>query len=268
VKETDMKKAILPAAILIVTACLLAGAGPAQAPAPAKSALIVWGGWEGHEPKQCVDIFAPWLESQGFKVEVSHSLDAYLDLAKLKTLDLIVHVFTMSDIKPEQERNLEEAVKSGVGLAGWHGGLGDAHRSAVEYQFMVGGQWVAHPGGVIDYDVDITNPVDPITQGLKTRFHMKSEQYYMHVDPAVEVLATTTFTGAHAAWIDGVVMPVVWKKLYGKGRVFYTSLGHVAADFAVPEAREIVNRGLLWAARVMGDDPPRTNIYAPLLPKK
>jgi type 1 glutamine amidotransferase len=258
-------RTLVALAVFALASALACAAPPPQTP---KSALVVWGGWEGHEPKQCVDIFAPWLESQGFKVEISHSLDAYLDLEKLKTFDLIVHIFTMSDITGEQERNLEAAVKSGVGLAGWHGGLGDAHRSAVEYQFMVGGQWVAHPGGVIDYDVDITNPGDPITKGLKRRFHMKSEQYYMHVDPAVEVLATTTFTGAHAPWIDGVVMPVVWKKLYGKGRVFYTSLGHVAADFDVPEARAIVQRGLLWAARVMGDDPPRMNIYAPLLRKK
>jgi len=258
-------RTVLACAVFALAAALACAAPPPRAQ---KTALVVWGGWEGHEPKQCVDIFAPWLESQGFKVEISHTLDAYLDLGKLKTLDLIVHIFTMSDIKPEQERNLEEAVKSGVGLAGWHGGLGDAHRSAVEYQFMVGGQWVAHPGGVIDYDVDVTNSKDPITKGLKTRFHMKSEQYYMHVDPAVEVLATTTFTGAHAPWIDGVVMPVVWKKLYGEGRVFYTSLGHVAADFNVPEARALVQRGLLWAARVMGDDPPKMNISSPLLPKK
>ena len=263
-----MKTKTLLATVVLGVSCLLVGSPAAHAPKKQRTALMVWGGWEGHEPKQCVDIFAPWLESRGFKVEISHSLDAYLDLDKLKTLDLIVHIFTMSDIKPEQEKNLEEAVKSGVGLAGWHGGLGDAHRSAVEYQFMVGGQWVAHPGGVIDYDVDITNPGDPITKGLKRRFHMKSEQYFMQVDPIVDVLATTTFSGQHAPWIDGLVMPVVWKKLYGKGRVFYTSLGHVAADFDVPEAREIVQRGLLWAARVMGDDPPKMNIYAPLLKKK
>jgi uncharacterized protein len=263
-----MKRALIVVMALALGGGLFVLAGSAQVPKPPKSVLIVWGGWEGHEPKQCVDIFAPWLESQGFKVEVSHTLDAYLDLEKLKTLDLIVHIFTMSDIKPEQERNLEEAVKSGVGLVGWHGGLGDAHRSAVEYQFMVGGQWVAHPGGVIDYDVDITNAHDPITKGLKTRFHMKSEQYFMHVDPGNEVLATTTFSGQVAPWTAGEVMPVVWKKLYGQGRVFYTSLGHVAADFDVPEARAIVQRGLLWAARAMGDDPLKMDIYAPLLKKK
>jgi type 1 glutamine amidotransferase len=223
------------------------------APEAKKKALFVWGGWEGHEPKQCVDIFAPWLQQQGFNVEISHTLDSYLDAEKLKSLDLIVHIFTMSEIKPEQEKGLEEAIKSGVGLAGWHGGLGDAHRNNVEYQFMVGGQWVSHPGGIIPYRVNIVDHDDPITTGLSD-FDMNSEQYYMHVDPLVEVLATTTFSGKYAPWIEGVVMPVVWKKMYGKGRVFYTSLGHVAKDFDVPEARQIVQRGFLWAARVSGED--------------
>ncbi len=219
---------------------------------PRKKALFVWGGWEGHEPKKCVDIFAPWLKEQGFEVEISDTLDAYLDLEKLKKLDVIVQCYTQGTIKPEQERNLLEAVKGGVGLAGWHGGLADSFRMNTEYQFMVGGQWVAHPGGIIDYEVNIVpeKKDDPIVRGLKD-FKMHSEQYYMHVDPAVEVLATTTFSGKYAPWIEGVVMPVVWKKYYGKGRVFYCSLGHVAADFDVPEAREIVKRGILWAARII-----------------
>ncbi|MDH7576106.1 MAG: ThuA domain-containing protein [Candidatus Saccharicenans sp.] len=218
---------------------------------PKKKVLIVWGGWEGHEPKKCVDIFAPWLREQGFEVEISDTLDAYLDLEKLKKLDVIVQVYTQGTITGQQERNLLEAVKSGVGLAGWHGGLADSFRMNTEYQFMVGGQWVAHPGGIIDYEVNIVpeKKNDPIVRGLKD-FKMHSEQYYMHIDPIIEVLATTTFSGKYAPWIEGVVMPVVWKKYYGKGRVFYSSLGHVAADFDVPEAREIVKRGILWAARV------------------
>ncbi len=221
-----------------------------------KKALFVWGGWEGHEPKQCVDIFAPWLAEQGFEVEISTTLDSYLDEKKMKSLDLVVQVYTMSTITPQQERGLLEAVRSGVGLAGWHGGLADAFRSNTEYQFMVGGQWVAHPGGIIPYEVNIIDHKDPITAGLRD-FAMNSEQYYMHVDPASEVLATTRFSGEYAPWIKGVVMPVVWKKMYGQGRVFYTSLGHVAKDFDVPEAREIVKRGMLWAARVIGDDAQR-----------
>ena len=213
-----------------------------------KKALLVWGGWDGHEPKQCVDIFAPFLSQNGFQVEISDNLDTYLDRDKMLALDLIVPVWTMGSIKNEQERGLLEAVKSGVGIAGWHGGMGDSFRNNVEYQFMVGGQWVAHPGGVIDYRVNITNHTDPITTGLAD-FDMHSEQYYMHVDPSNEVLATTTFGGQYASWIDGVVMPVVWKRKYGAGKVFYASVGHVARDFEVPEARTLVERGMLWASR-------------------
>jgi len=213
-----------------------------------KSALMVWGGWEGHEPKQCVDIFAPFLEEQGFEVRISDSLDVYREESYMKSLSLIVPVWTMGTITNEQEKGLLDAVRSGVGIAGWHGGMGDSFRNNCEYQFMVGGQWVVHPGGIIDYRVNIIDHEDPITKGLPD-FDMHSEQYYMHVDPSNEVLATTTFSGEHCPWIAGVVMPVVWKRPYGAGRVFYCSLGHVAADFDVPEAREIVKRGMLWAAR-------------------
>jgi len=124
----------------------------------------------------------------------------------------------------------------------------DAFRESVDYQFLCGGQWVAHPGNIIDYKVDVTKPDDPIMAGLKS-FEYRSEQYYMHVDPANEVLATTTFTGDHAAWIEGVEMPVVWKKRYGQGRVFYCSLGHRAYELDVPEVRTMLTRGMLWAAR-------------------
>jgi type 1 glutamine amidotransferase len=213
-----------------------------------KRALIVWGGWEGHEPKQCAEIFAPWLQSQGYEVTVSNTLDTYTDRDLMQSLHLIVPIWTMGTITPEQEAGLLDAVRSGVGIAGWHGGMGDSFRNNTEYQFMVGGQWVAHPGNIIDYEVHIIKTEDPIVAGLSD-FKMHSEQYYMHVDPSNEVLATTTFSGEHCEWIAGTVMPVVWKRRYGKGRVFYSSLGHVAKDFEVPEALEIMKRGMLWASR-------------------
>ena len=213
-----------------------------------KSALMVWGGWDGHEPKQCVDVFEPFLRAQGFDVRVSDSLDVYLETEYMQALSLIVPVWTMGEISGEQSAGLLSAIRSGAGVAGWHGGMGDSFRLNTEYQFMVGGQWVAHPGGILDYTVNIVNGADPITADLGD-FAMRSEQYYMHVDPSNEVLATTVFSGVDAPWIAGCVMPVVWKRRWGEGRVFYTSLGHVAADFAVPEARTIVERGMLWAAR-------------------
>ena len=213
-----------------------------------KNALFVWGGWDGHEPKQCVDLFVPIIAQEGFEVAVTDSLEVYTDTDFMRTQDLIVQCYTMSTITPEQERGLLDIIKLGTGFAGWHGGMADAFRQNTEYQFMVGGQWVAHPGNIIEYTVNVTRPHDPIVAGLED-FQMRSEQYYMHVDPSNEVLATTTFTGEHCDWIAGTVMPVVWKRRWGQGRVFYSSLGHVRADFEVPEALEIQRRGMLWAAQ-------------------
>ncbi|MBD3242849.1 MAG: ThuA domain-containing protein [Chitinivibrionales bacterium] len=215
-----------------------------------KRALFVWGGWDGHEPKQCVDIFAPFLAKQGYEVRVEDSLDVYTDQQYMLTLNLVVQAYTMGQITNEQQNGLLEAVRSGVGMAGWHGGMCDTFRNNVAYQFMTGGQWVAHPGGIVDYTVNVTRPDDPIMAGIGD-FDMHSEQYYLHVDPSNEVLATTTFSGTHAGidWIKGCVMPVVWKRQYGKGRIFYSSVGHVAKDFDTPEARTIVERGMLWASR-------------------
>ena len=212
-----------------------------------KKALIVWGGWHGHEPEQGSQIVRDILQNNGFEVRVETQTAAFADPA-LAQLNLIVPIYTMSKIEKEECANLTAAVRSGVGLAGFHGGMCDSFRDSVEYQFMTGGQWVAHPGGVIDYRVNITRPDDAVMAGWSD-FDYRSEQYYMHVDPSNEVLATTTFSGEHAEWITGVVMPVAWKRRHGQGRVFYSSLGHVSAEFQVPQMRTIFERGMLWAAR-------------------
>ncbi len=178
-----------------------------------REALIVWGGWEVHEPEQGAHIVRAMLEEEGFSVRLADSLGAFAD-PELGKLSLIVPIYTMAKIDKAEATNLCKAVESGVGIGGYHGGMGDAFRESTDYQFMVGGQWVAHPGGIIDYTVNITRPDDPVMAGIGD-FAYRSEQYYMHVDPANEVLATTTFTGAHAPWIEGVVMPVVWKRRHG-----------------------------------------------------
>jgi uncharacterized protein len=215
-----------------------------------KKALIVWGGWDGHEPKACGEIAAEVLRQEGFEVEIAATLEVYKDEAKLKALSLVVPIWTCGQIAGDQEKGLLDAVRSGVGLAGWHGGMCDAFRNNTEYQFMTGGQWVAHPGGIVDYTVNITDHAHVITRGIPD-FKMTSEQYYMHTDPGNQVLASTTFTGAHGGydWIKGTVMPAVWTRRWGQARVFYMSLGHVAKDLMVPEVHEMLRRGLLWAAR-------------------
>jgi len=213
-----------------------------------KKALIVHGGWSGHFPKETAQLLAGDLIKAGFEVESSDTMDALLDATHLKTFDLIVPHWTMGQISGDQEKALVAAIESGVGLGGVHGGLGDAFRNCAGFQFMVGGQFVAHPDNHKDYIVSIVKASDPIVAGLKD-FAVHSEQYYMHVDPSNEVLATTTFHSASAPWVNGTVMPVVWKRRYGQGRVFYQSIGHSTKELEIPEVREITRRGLVWASR-------------------
>ena len=211
-----------------------------------KTALIFWGGWEGHTPARSADIVKEILTGHGFDVRLEQGTAALAD-PQIARLDLIVPVITMSAIEKPELENLVAAVRGGTGLAGFHGTMGDSFRNEPEYQFMTGGQWVSHPGGIIDYRIDIAKPDDPIVAGIGS-FAYRSEQYYMHVDPSNEVLATTTFTGEHFSSIDGVVMPVVWKRHYGKGRVFYSALGHTADEFDVPQMKTMFERGALWAS--------------------
>lgn len=214
-------------------------------------ALVVRGGWEGHEPVQTSERVIPLLEEAGLSVTVSDSLEVYADAALMAGVDLVVQCWTMGTISRAELDGLLSAVRAGTGIGGWHGGLCDAFRNATDFQFMTGGQWVAHPGGKVDFSVqmDAAHASHPIVEGLGD-FSLRSEQYYLHVDPSNDVLATTTcHAQAEAPWIEGCVMPVAWTRHFGSGRVFYSSLGHDAHDFDVPEVLELTRRGLLWAVR-------------------
>lgn len=214
-----------------------------------KKVLMVYGGWDGHSPKQTTQLFADVLHGKGYEVEQRDSLDIFADVDKLKTFDLIVPNWTMGTLTGEQENGLVSAVEQhGVGLGGWHGGMGDAFRSNTGYQFMTGGQFVAHPDNEKDYVVQIVKSTDPIVKGISD-FKVHTEQYFMHVDPSNEVLATTTFQTKSAPWVNGTVMPVIWKRKCGDARVFYCSLGHNVDVLKIPEVQEIQTRGLEWACR-------------------
>lgn len=211
---------------------------------------MVWGGWSGHEPERTTARMAALLREAGAEVVVRDSLDVYTELDAVGPLDVIVQTWTQGEITGPQLDGLQSAVSKGTGLAGWHGGIIDSFRTSTAYQFMTGGQWVAHPDNIIDYSVQIVpgQRAHPIVAGLAD-FGMRSEQYYVHVDPGNEVLATTTFgRREQAPWVAGTTVPVVWTKRWGRGRVFVSTLGHVDADFEVPEARELTRRGILWAA--------------------
>jgi type 1 glutamine amidotransferase len=207
-------------------------------------ALIVWGGWKGHEPEQVAEIFRDLLAQQDlarqdFQVEVSSKLKVLTE-ANLSRIDLLIPVWTMGTIESKQVEAVARAVERGVGIAGCHGGMCDSFRESTEWQFLTGGQFVAHPGGDgTKYTVKIGPTPSPITGGIAD-FEVASEQYYMHVDPAVKVLATTRFPtvdGPHAA--NGPV----------DMRVFYCSLGHSAKIVAMSPVLEIMRRGFLWACQ-------------------
>lgn len=216
-----------------------------------KKALIVRGGWDGHEPMLVSERFARMLRAEDFEVEISDSLDVYLDKDKMMALDLIVSLWTMGEITPEQCKGCMEAVASGVGLMGSHGGMCDSFRNNVDWQFMTGSQWVAHPGNDgTPYRVNIKKSSDSeIIAGIDD-FSVCSEQYYLHVDPSINVLATTRFPVAAGGHVSNgeVDVPVIYTKRWGKGRVFYTSLGHHDDVFDLEPAAITTLRGMLWAA--------------------
>jgi uncharacterized protein len=214
-----------------------------------KKVLLVYGGWEGHQPKVFAERVSKWLEKEGAKVTMSDSLGVYTQKEILDKTDLIIQYWTMGQISKEQSKALLEAVKNGTGIAGCHGGLGDSFRNNTDYQYMIGGQFVTHPGGLIDYDVTINKVNNPITKGIKNFSVKNTEQYYMHIDPKVKVLATTTFSDAHNYWIKGTVMPVCWTTKYDKGKVFYLSIGHDPKDFDNPDAWQLLTRGFKWACK-------------------
>ena len=220
-----------------------------------KNIIYVYGGWKGHKPTESVDLMVPKLRAEGANVKVFDSLSVYTDEKLMAETDLIIQIWTMGKITKEQFKGLEKAIMNGTGFAGWHGGLGDAFRDNLKYQFMVGGQFLFHPGGQIDHSIKIIDKSDPITQGLNDFDLKKTEQYYMFIDPNIKVLAISEFDrekyqkpGKEENKITGSTMPVVWKKTFGKGRIFYSSIGHHLTDFDVPEVITMQMRGFRWAS--------------------
>jgi uncharacterized protein len=218
-----------------------------------KKALIVYGGWDGHTPEQSAAVFEPELKKLGYDVEMRNSLDAYTDDALMQGLDLIVPIWTMGEISKEQWQGLHDTVHAGCGLAGFHGGIIDSFRQNNGYQMMTGGQFVGHPGNTEPtYDVYSVDKNHEITKGIDRFTLPQTEQYYMHVDPGVHVLMSSKIEhglGDTATYPVGVEMPFCWTRNWGKGKVFVAAWGHTYADFDVPEAKEIVLRGMQWATK-------------------
>ncbi|WP_283192638.1 ThuA domain-containing protein [Rhizobium sp. AN80A] len=212
-----------------------------------RKAIIVWGGWKGHEPEQCARIVASLLGEDGFQTEVTNDLGIF-GSPRLAHADLLVPVITGESLEKAHADALVEAVRGGLGLGGHHGSLATSFKESAPFRYVSGVTWVAHPGNIIDFRVAVTCREDPVMQGIPD-FDYRSEQYYLHYDPSIEILATTTFTGKHDPAASNVTMPVVFKRRFGAGRVFYSALGHVAGEFDHPHMPLILRRGLNWCAR-------------------
>lgn len=216
-------------------------------------ALIVHGGWDGHTPQQSAALFEAELKQLGYDVTVRDTLDAYTEAELMSGLDLIVPIWTMGEISDEQWQGLRDTVYAGCGYAGFHGGIIDSFRGNNEYQFMTGGQFVGHPGNCEPtFDVVTADADHEITRGIPGFTLAGTEQYYVHVDPGVHVLMTSDIThglGDTSTYPVGVTMPFAWTRPWGEGKVFVAAWGHTHEDFNVPEAKEIVLRGMQWATR-------------------
>jgi len=220
-------------------------------PLPSRRALVVRGGWEGHSPVEATDAFLPFLEASGFSVEIHDGPAAYDDAERLLATDLVLQCYTQGVATDEQVTNLVSAVAAGTGLAGWHGGIVDSYRASPDYLHLTGGQWAAHPGNFVDYEVEVVpqRRDHPIVEGLD-RWKHHTEQYWCLTDDLNDVLVTSKFEATpDTPWRADLVVPAVWTRRWGRGRVFVSTIGHKLDDLEVPEVRTLTERGLLWAAR-------------------
>jgi type 1 glutamine amidotransferase len=220
-------------------------------PAPPRQALVVRGGWEGHLPVEATERFIPFLAANGFEVEVSETLDVYLDAARMRAVDLVLQLWTMGETTDAHVEGLAAAVRAGTGLAGWHGGIVDSFRGSAEYLHLTGGQFATHPGGFRPHTVSVVpeRADHPIVEGLSA-WNLFTEQYWILTDGLNDVLATTCYHPEDGApWHRDVVMPAVWTRQWGSGRVFVSTIGHKLDDLDEPSVRTLTERGLLWASR-------------------
>ncbi len=228
-----------------------------------KHALVVRGGWDGHQPVETTESVIPFLEGNGYAVRVEESNDVYADAEVMAETDLVVQANTMNTIEKEPLAGLVAAVIAGTGLGGWHGGIADSYRASADYLQLIGGQFAHHAGkepalrtgeqsdNYLPYTVNIVpeRADHPIVAGIGD-FDLLTEQYWVLSDAYNDVLATTTVAARDFdAWHRPITTPTVWTREWGAGRVFVCTAGHRLEVLDDPNVRTIVERGLLWASR-------------------
>ncbi len=203
-----------------------------------KIKTLLFTGGEIHDFKGCGEAIADALsENEKFEVTKVENDLSVLVAPNLDPYDLIVFYYTVGKITDAQKNGLLNFVASGKGYVGIHSAA-DSFRECPEYRAMTGGHFVTHPH-YREYQVSVIDSEHPITKGL-TEFMVADEQYILDFDPRVDILCS-------ALW-KGEAKPVVWKKDWGKGRVFYLALGHDKKACQQEIFRLLLTRGALWAA--------------------
>jgi uncharacterized protein len=228
-----------------------------------KTALVVRGGWDGHQPVEATELFIPHLLQYGYQIRIEDSPKIYADPEYMSGVDLVMQCMTMSTIEADEIAGLRAAVEAGTGLAGWHGGIADSYRESADYLQLIGGQFACHPGKHADertgeqsdfylpYRVNVLPEAaqHPITAGIND-FDLVTEQYWVLSDSLNDVLATTTVPARDFdPWHREIVSPAIWTRQWGQGRVFVSTPGHRVEVLQNPNVRTMIERGLLWASR-------------------
>ncbi|MGF2118633.1 ThuA domain-containing protein [Enterococcus casseliflavus] len=229
-----------------------------------KQALIIYGGWEGHVPKETSQFYQTLLESEGYQVTLASDFEPLYHKEELKRLDLLIMNWTRGELPDEPLQNVTQAVAEGLGLAGVHGGFASAFQASKGWLFLTGGCFLAHPGGLeTTYSIDLTTD-HYITANTQSIPQLTTEQYYCLVDPAVTVLATSIFAAKDHpnAANQEVILPMMWIKKWGKGRVFFQSIGHSLKELEEPTIQTWTKRGFLWATRNTLADPLKNSQYS------
>jgi type 1 glutamine amidotransferase len=184
-----------------------------------------------------------------------------INARNLNYFDAIFYMGTgEGDLSVQQKADLLSFVKEdGKGFVGAHTG-DDAYFTWPEFGEMIGGYFDNHPWGVFDAPVIVEDPDFPAMKGFPSTFTIHDE-VYQHKDfsrDKVRVLARLDaskldFSKPQIHRTDKD-FPVAWAKMYGKGRVFYSTFGHTDESWDDPRVQKMYTEAIKWALRLTGTD--------------
>ena len=185
-------------------------------------------------------------------------LGAFINARNLDSFDAIFFMGTgEGDLTDVQKKDLLAFVHDdGKGFVGAHTG-DDAYFTWPEFGEMIGGYFDNHPWGVFDAPVIVEDPAFPAMRAFPPAFTIRDE-IYVHKAPysreKVHVLARLDaakldYSKARDLHRTDRDFPVAWTKNYGKGRVFYSTFGHLPETWDNPAVQKMYFEAIKWAMK-------------------